>query len=68
METSKKEELISLISYMIHHNEHHIQELEELASSLKEINEKAYEEIKKAILDFENGNHKLEDSLKEMGR
>ncbi len=68
MEAHDKQELTALIGYMIHHNEHHNEELEELASSLKGMNEGAYAKVEEAIASFKKGNLALEEALKELGK
>ncbi len=68
MEAHDKQELTALIDYMIHHNEHHNEELEELASSLKDMNEDAHSKVKEAINEFKKGNLALEEALKELGK
>ncbi len=68
MEAHDIKELTALINYMIHHNEHHNGELEELASSLKGVDEAAYKKVKDAISDFEKGNAALSEALKELSK
>ena len=68
MEAHDKQELTALIDYMIHHNEHHNEELMELASSLKEVNEGAYAKVMDAINEFKKGNLALSEALEEMGK
>lgn len=68
METSGKEELVALIDYLIHHNEHHNKELEDLANSLKEVDKEAYSKVIEAIAFFKEGNEKLSVALKELGK
>ena len=68
MEAHDKQELIALIDYMIHHNEHHNEELKELASSLKDISQGAYAKVEEAINEFKKGNLALEEALKELGK
>lgn len=68
MEAHDTKELIALINYMIHHNEHHNEELEGLASSLKGVNEGAYAKVKEAIESFEKGNASLGEALKELSK
>ena len=66
MEANSKEELVSLINYLIHHNEHHNQELEELAASIKGLNEASYSKVEEAIEDFKKGNASLSLALQEL--
>lgn len=68
MVTNSKEELIALIKYLINHNEHHNQELEELASNLKDVNDVAYLKVKDAINTFKTGNAFLSDALNELNK
>ncbi len=68
METSGKEELVALIDYLIHHNEHHNKELEDLANSLKEVDKEAYSKVIEAIALFKEGNEKLSVALKELDK
>lgn len=68
MEAHDKQELTALIDYMIHHNEHHNEELVELSSSLKGMNEDACEKVEEAIGHFKKGNLALEEALKELGK
>lgn len=57
---SHPEENVALLDYMLHHNEHHAKELDELAHSL---NEEASSLIHEAVELFEQGNKKLEQAL-----
>lgn len=66
METSSKEELISLINYLIHHNEHHNKELEDLADSVKGLSEASFAKVEEAIDHFKKGNASLSLALKEL--
>lgn len=66
MEANSKEELVSLINYLIHHNEHHNQELKELAASIKGLNEASYSKVEEAIEDFKKGNASLSLALQEL--
>ena len=68
MEAHDTKELTALINYMIHHNEHHNEELEGLATSLKDINHGAYAKVKEAIAEYEKGNAALSDALKELSK
>lgn len=62
-ENNNKKELIVLISYLIKHNESHNKELDELASSLKEVNVEAYEKVLHALKAYKEGNSYLEEAL-----
>ncbi len=66
METNNKEELIALINYLINHNEHHNEELEELANSLKEVDHDAYLKVQDAIKSFKEGNAHLSSALSDL--
>ncbi len=63
MEQNNKKELITLITYLIRHNQSHNKELEELASSLKDINNEAYLKVLEALDSYKQGNTFLEESL-----
>lgn len=67
MEENKKE-LIVLINYLIKHNESHNKELEELASSLKDIDEKAYKDVLSALSSFKEGNAHLIEALEKINK
>ena len=54
-------ESIAMLKYSIHHNHHHADELYELANTL---DGEAREKVHAAVIDFENGNAKLEAALK----
>lgn len=68
METDNKKELVALIEYLIHHNEHHNDELKELANSLKDLNNEAYLKVLKAIDLFNEGNKSLSSALEELNK
>lgn len=55
------EESIALLKYTIHHNKHHTDELYDLANQL---DGDARERVHAAVIDFEQGNQKLEEALK----
>lgn len=65
---NNKEELIALINYLINHNNHHNEELIELASSLENINVNAYKKVNDAINNFVDGNNSLKEALKELNK
>lgn len=54
------EENVALLSYMLHHNEHHAEELHELAHNL---NGEASNLIHEAVTLFNQGNDKLAQAL-----
>ncbi|MBQ9489059.1 MAG: cobalt transporter [Lachnospiraceae bacterium] len=58
-----REELLALLSYMVSHNQHHAEELSELA---KQADGTAREALTKAISLFDEGNKQLELALDEM--
>ncbi len=60
LEESSLEENIALLSYMISHNKHHAEELNQLAGNTDGI---AAELIKKAVFSFSDGNRFLEEAL-----
>lgn len=63
-ENSTKEEALALLAYMVAHNEHHAQELSELAVSMMNLElSEAAEEIESAVSDFKEGNLKLRSAL-----
>ena len=66
MDNEKKKELIALIEYMIHHNEHHNDELKELGDSIKDISQDAYQKVLNAIESFDEGNKSLASALEEL--
>ena len=68
MDNQNKEELVKLIEYLIHHNEHHNEELIELAASIKDINKDAYLKVLKAIEEYKKGNNALSDALDELNK
>lgn len=63
MEENNKKELTTLIAYLIKHNESHNKELEELASSLKDINYEAYLKVIDALKSYKEGNSFLKEAL-----
>lgn len=54
-------ESIALLEYMVHHNEHHAEELAELASKLEG---KSKEIVDSALVDLGQSNQKLAEALK----
>jgi len=58
-----REELLALLSYMVSHNQHHAEELSELA---KQADGTAREALTKAISLFDEGNKQLELALDQM--
>lgn len=63
MEENNKKELITLIAYLIKHNESHNKELNEIASSLKDIDNDAYLKIMDALKAYQAGNSLLQETL-----
>lgn len=63
---NNKEELTALIKYLIDHNSHHLDELIQLNSSLKEVNNNAYKKVEEAIAYFSDGNLSLKEALEQL--
>ena len=55
------EERVAMLTYMLGHNQHHAQELHELAHDLGD--SEAAQLIHDAVVDFEVGNKKLAEAL-----
>ena len=55
------EETVALLAYMVTHNQHHAEELHELAHDLGD--SEAAQLIHDAVVDFEVGNKKLAEAL-----
>lgn len=56
-EATPAQKQAALLDYMLKHNEHHAAELDQVADKLRaEGNEKAAEQIKKAVDEFQKGN------------
>lgn len=54
---SENKENIALLTYMLQHNEHHAAELDQMAAKLMESGmEKAAEQIRKGVDEFQKGN------------
>ena len=59
----------ALLEYMIHHNEHHIEEFEEAAGEIsKQGRNVAAELIKEAMTLLDNANKKLRDAVAELDK
>lgn len=57
-------ENLALLDFMLHHNMHHAEELEELAGKLREIGKpEAAERISSAVTLFSQGNAELSEAL-----
>lgn len=55
-----KNETIALLTYMLQHNEHHAQELDQMADNLAKMGmDAACKTIKEAVADFQKGNMRL---------
>ena len=55
-----KKETIALLTYMLQHNEHHAQELDQMAENLSKLGmEDAAKTIKEGVADFQKGNMRL---------
>lgn len=54
------EEVVALLNYMLSHNEHHAQELDQMADNLSKLGmEDAAKTIKEGVADFQKGNMRL---------
>ena len=54
------EEVVALLNYMLSHNEHHAQELDQMADNLSKLGmEDAAKTIKEGVADFQKGNMHL---------
>ena len=61
------EQLTALMNYMVNHNEAHTKELVDVTHQLSHIgNEWAWEQVMSAVADYENGNQKLAEVLKNL--
>lgn len=60
MSENKKQESIALLEYMVHHNEHHAEELAEIAQGLEG---DAKEIVDSALNDLGQSNKKLAKAL-----
>ena len=55
-----KNETIALLTYMLQHNEHHAQELDQMAENLEKMGlSAAAKTIKEGVADFQKGNMRL---------
>ena len=55
-----KNETLALLTYMLQHNEHHAQELDQMADNLAKMGmDAACKTIKEAVSDFQKGNMRL---------
>ena len=66
-ESMSKEQLISLLNYMLDHNRHHADELSDFAHALSHLGKE--EEAKlllEGVADFETGNRKLAAVLEKL--
>lgn len=63
-EHSHQEESVALLSYMLSHNEHHAQELDQMADNLEKLGmSDAARQIKEAVSEFQKGNMRLSLAL-----
>ena len=54
------DEVVALLNYMLSHNEHHAEELDQMAENLKKMGmEDAAKTIKEGVADFQKGNMRL---------
>ncbi|MDY3918169.1 MAG: cobalt transporter [Candidatus Limivivens sp.] len=58
--TDGKEKSLTLMKYMLHHNEHHAEELAQMADNLSGA---AAEAVREAVAEFQKGNEKLSLAL-----
>ncbi|MDO4275739.1 MAG: cobalt transporter [Eubacteriales bacterium] len=55
-----KNETVALLTYMLQHNEHHAQELDQMADNLSKMGmDAAAKTIKEGVADFQKGNMRL---------
>ncbi len=55
-----KNETVALLTYMLQHNEHHAQELDQMAENLEKLGmSAAAKTIKEGVADFQKGNMRL---------
>lgn len=55
-----KNETVALLTYMLQHNEHHAQELDQMADNLAKLGmDAAAKTIKEGVADFQKGNMRL---------
>lgn len=58
--SASREEAVALLGYMVAHNEHHAEELTELAENMRSLGlEDVADEIEGSVADFKEGNMKL---------
>lgn len=63
-EKDHKDETTALLSYMLSHNEHHAQELEQMSVNLEKLGmDDAAAQIKEAVSEFQKGNIRLSLAL-----
>ncbi len=61
------DELLALMTYMVKHNDAHAQELAELANQLQDAGKsRAYDQIMRAVADFDMANARLDDIAKDL--
>ena len=61
------DELLALMTYMVKHNDAHEQELAELANQLQDAGKsRAYDQIMRAVADFDMANARLDDIAKDL--
>ena len=59
-----REESVALLGYMLSHNEHHAQELDQMADNLEQLGmTDAAAQIKEAVSEFQKGNMRLSLAL-----
>ena len=61
---SCKDETVALLTYMLSHNEHHAEELDQMAANLRKLGmEDAAKSIEEGVADFQKGNMRLSLAL-----
>lgn len=61
---SCKDETEALLTYMLSHNEHHAEELDQMAANLRKLGmEDAAKSIEEGVADFQKGNMRLSLAL-----
>ena len=66
VEYDSREEWVALVEHTIHHNEHHIQELSELAEELSDEESSAKTLFAMAIENYQTGTIALKEALRQV--
>lgn len=62
-----REETVAALGYMLRHNEHHAEELRDIAHGLEHLGyARQAGEVLRAVADFESGNARLKSALEEV--